>query len=656
MFHPDFLEQFLTMEYILLIPIVAGFLSFAVSKVNRILRDIVSVLASLFVAVLVFFSYGKNISFLHTYNGAVNITLGMHNTTLGWFFAIVIAGLGFLTFLYNVSYEKEKKYQPYFHLYTNMFITAMLGIVYASDLITLFLFWEFMSILSYLLVKVRGDDAANRSGFKYIVISISSAYFILMGIILFFAKFGTVNIDALRALVASGAAFTGKEVFVIIFLFFVGFGTKAAIVPLHIWAPGAYRDSPSSFTGLFSGATSKLGIFGIMLIIFYIFTPQNSDLAFIGTYKNTPFLMYIIAVCGAFTAMVGTLFAIMQDDVKKLLAYSSIAQIGYIIAGIGMSSGIGIAGALFHVINHALFKGALFFGLGIVIMRLGTTKIHEMGGIVHKMPLTFLPVLFSIFSVAAIPITSGFISKWFLYEAAMHRGYYIMLPMMFIASVGAFLYLFRILHPVFLGQLHEKYKDVKEAPIPVLAVLWILAGATIFFAVFPGYILEVIRNIEINQFGFSANASSSNYIGWEMDGMSKVTIMKNGITFGVWNSLTAFVAFDISFVIVLLLWGLSAARKRVGLRDTFVSGEYISQDMNMHVAWHFYRPIERLMHPYLKGIATWLFRSWKSCLEFAGEISRRVYNGSSRYYSLYMALSFLFVVLVIYIKMGWWSI
>jgi NADH-quinone oxidoreductase subunit M len=186
----------------------------------------------------------------------------------------------------------------------------------------------------------------------------------------------------------------------IFILLVIGFGVKAAMMPLHPWAPSAYRESPHTFTSLFSGALSKMGIYGIFLTLFF-FTFRFSTLG-IGYLRGTHILGYILAWFGAVTAFLGALIAIKQDSAKKLLAYSSISQLGYVIFGLGIGTSMAVTGALFHAISHAIFKGLLFLAVAGVIKRIGTDNLTEMGGLIKRMPFTFVFALFGILALGSL--------------------------------------------------------------------------------------------------------------------------------------------------------------------------------------------------------------------------------------------------------------
>jgi NADH-quinone oxidoreductase subunit M len=211
---------------------------------------------------------------------------------------------------------------------------------------------------------------------------------------------------------------------------------------------------------------------------------------------------YLLAVLGAVTAVLGTLLAIFQTDMKKLFAYSSVANIGYIITSMSALSVIGIQGALFHSVNHMIYGGAIFLTIAAVIYRTGEREMHKVGGLVYRMPLTFMTFLLSIIAAASIPPLNGFPSKWLIYHALMaNRMVFVVIALVF-ASTGAFMYLFRMLASVFLGQLPDKYKDVKEVPLFMAIPMVIFMAAMMAIGVVPGIVMKPV-NAVLQTLGYS---------------------------------------------------------------------------------------------------------------------------------------------------------
>jgi NADH-quinone oxidoreductase subunit M len=227
-----------------------------------------------------------------------------------------------------------------------------------------------------------------------------------------------------------------------------------------------------------------MGVYGLVLVFVTMvsYLPQN--------------LLFreIIAWLGAITAVMGTLWAIFQDDAKKLLAYSSVAQLGYIITGIAVGTELAMMAALFLAVMHGLFKGALFMAVGAVERQAGTTDLTVLTCLIRKMPWTFVTALFAVIALAGIPPLAGFVGKWMLYEAIIINGNYILVILIFFSSTAGFLYAYKILYGIFLGQEEPEFKDVKEAPALMVIPMLILAGLLFFLGTFPGYLFKYIDN------------------------------------------------------------------------------------------------------------------------------------------------------------------
>jgi len=539
------------------------------------------------------------------------ITMHFSISPIAWFFAIMIFSLVPPIMLFSYSFfDKNNGFFP-FMLFL---ITAVFGILLASDFLTLFFFWELMAASSFILVYISRDKKAITS---YLAFSILSAVLILTGIALLYSQNGT--------LLFSEIAFKADiETVAAIAIMIVGFAVKSALMPLHAWAPFVYSKADEPFVAFLSGGLSKVGYYGMFFVLFVL--PGAKILQ---QYFNSSIATYLLAVIGAISAFIGTLLAFMEDDLRKLLAYSSIAQLGYIAVGFGIGSSLAITGALFQAFNHAFFKSVLFLAAGAVAYRTGKWKISELGGVAYKMPFTFMAALFAIFALAAIPITSGFAAKWLLYEAAVSNKYIFITPIMLIAGVGAFLYSFRILYGVFLGE--NRHDGIKEAPLPMVAGMFMLVMPLVIFLIFPGYVLDMMHSALVN--AGIGTISHTNYV--IHSGMAS------------YNTLAVVIGMMVAMIPAFLIYVLRK-QKKVDFKDNFLAGEpyefhgYIS----MHAANNFYKPIEDVIMPYLRRGTISFYTGIYNAMGKVSKAVRRIYTGLSQDYAIYIII-FLFII------MGW---
>ena len=537
------------------------------------------------------------------------ITLHLGITPLSWFFSLMILPLFPLIMLYSYSFFKENNG---FYPFMMFAFTATFGILLARDLLTFFLFWEMMSWASFLLVYRSRDRGAIIS---YLVFSTFAAFAILFGIIILWQQNGSLMFSSILPI-------TNFEGFIAIASILTGFAVKAVLMPLHAWAPFVYSKCDEPFVAFLSGGLSKLGYYGMFLFLFSL-----PGLKMLQGYMSNVSWQYLIAVIGALSSFTATMLAIMQDDLRKLLAYSSIGQLGYVAIGFGIGTPLAITGALFHAFNHAFFKAVLFLAAGAVAYRTGKWKISELGGLAYRMPFTFLAALFAIFALASIPITSGFAAKWLLYEAAIEKKYIFIAPLMLIAGVGAFLYSFRILYGVFLGE--NRYPHVKEAPKSMVAAMFILILPLIIFVIFPGYILD-------------AMAPALKAAGIDVVKHTPFVIQTS---LAKYNTIAVLITLIIAMIPAFIIY--KARKHRVtSFEDNYLAGEpyELHGKVSMHAAHNFYKPLEDVSRPYFEPGAIYYFERIYDGLKHLSNGIRRIYTGFVQDYAIYVIIFLLFVV------------
>ena len=543
-------------------------------------------------------------------------TLILQITPLGWFFLLLLSSLFPMVILFSISFFRSNAGG----FYAAMLLTMLgsFGILLAQDMLTFYTFWEIMS-WSILALVIRGGD--RKAIVSYLSFGALSAMLILFGFMLLYFKTGTfvfseMHLDASNLVLAA------------ISLIVSGFAVKGALMPMHVWAPHVYSKSEEPFVAFLSGGLSKLGYFGIMLFMYGVV--GFSLLSSWGTFRGVPLFGYTLAVVGAFTAFAGTVLAVMQDDLRKLLAYSSIGQLGYIAIGLGIGTPLALTGALFQALNHTFFKAVLFLAAGAVYYRTGKYKISELGGLGYKMPFTFLASLFAIFALAAIPITSGFAAKWLLYEAAIEKKFLFVTPIMLIAGVGAFLYSYKILYGVFLG---EPRYDVKEAPLSQLIPMWILVLPLIIFLIFPGWFIDLTAPI---------------LQGYGMTAIPHTPFMIN-TSLAKYNTLAVILGLIGTLIFSFILF-ISKPQEKVEHLDNYLAGEppeLYNYNIAMHASSKYYEPFDEVFYPYFKRGAERMWGIILAAGEVFGSGARKIYTGIVGDYSIYILLFFLIMV-------GWW--
>ena len=380
------------------------------------------------------------------------------------------------------------------HLFYSMYLLCfcgLLGITITGDAFNLFVFLEISSLSSYVLISLGKDRRALTAAYQYLIMGTIGATFYLIGVGLLYMMTGTLNMaDLAQRIPAAADTRTVHAAFAFIV---IGVGLKAAVFPLHMWLPNAYSHAPSAVTAFLAATATKVSVYVLIRLVFTVFGPGFSY-ADIGLAAVLPPL----AVAGM---LIASTVAIFQTDVKRLLAYSSVAQIGYMVLGIGFASVTGLTAGIVHLFNHALIKGGLFLALGCVLLRVGSARVSALAGLGKRMPLTMAAFVVGGLSLIGVPPTTGFISKWVLIEAALEAGqWYIAVPIVF-GSLLAVAYVWKLVEAAYFEDAPEGAAPVSEAPLSMLVPTWILILANVYFGIDTSLTLGVAEKAAVALFG-----------------------------------------------------------------------------------------------------------------------------------------------------------
>ena len=416
---------------------------------------------------------------------------------LNAFIALIISGVSTVVLVAaQTSIEKEipqEKHTLFYILYL-LSLTGMLGIVTTGDAFNVFVFLEISSLSAYSLIALGRDRRALWASFQYLIMGTIGATFILIGIGLMYQMTGTLNMADLATRlpeVAETRTVTTAYVF-----FIVGVCLKLALFPLHLWLPNAYAHAPSIVTAFFAATSTKVAAYLLIRFTFSIFGVTFS-------FTTLPMEMVFLTL-GLLGIFVASTVAIYQDNIKHVFAYSSVAQIGYMIVGFSMSTNVGLSAMLLHVFNHALMKGALFLALGAVMLRVGSTQLKDFQGLGRQMPLTMAAIVVGGLSLIGVPLTVGFVSKWYLVVAALEKGWWPVAGLVLLASLLAVVYVWRIVETAYfkapLAPIAGKER-VKEAPMAFLLPVWMLVSANVYFGLDTRLSVEVATAAAQSLFG-----------------------------------------------------------------------------------------------------------------------------------------------------------
>jgi len=550
-----------SVEYLILFLVISGIIAYFLTKLSTTIGSIFVIFATMFVFVsLAFYGFDMDL------NTTVNLLPGFSfsQTYLGFYFVIIIVFIYLMVSFFHPHFLDKYKYKDSYNLLYLLSLAGILGAFFTDNFLQLFFFFELIIWTTMFLIP---QGKSKKAGVTYFGFSIAGSVSLLIGIFLIFQQTGTF-------VIADGlAGLSGGNATIVFILFLVAAFAKIGAFPLHVWLPIAHGNAPDPFSPVLSGALVKIGAFIGVLALVRI-APSTAMFTAIGL----PIGQYLVGLLGAASIVFGTLMAIKEDDAKKLLAYSSMSHGGYILVAFSLLDSIAFAGGLYHILAHALASAAAFMAIAAVARVTGTTKMKEMGGMIHKMPITYLAYLIAIISMAGIPPMGGFISKWLIFQAIIDKGLVFIGVAAFFGSIGSFLYVFRPLAALFLGQEFKEFKGVKEAPIMMLIPTFILMGMNIYTGVFPTAILKYINNI-IVELGFGA----INVTGFEINGYN-----------GILNPALIALVFGVGILIAFIIFILLKKSRKVDLMDTYTAANFVHDEHLLHYSTDFYAPLERL--------------------------------------------------------------
>lgn len=612
------------LKLLLIIAFGGAFLTYVLGKISSTIRDFFAVLVSCILVIIVVYLYGKPVKETF-YLGVLGLPLVLRLNMLSWFFALPITSVGALSIIFSLRYIRKREKTDFYYMTMILVNAGMLGIVLSGDLVSFYIFWEIMSWSAFLLISYNRGPALA-AGMKYIIMSVVGSAAMLIGIISIYTNYGTVIISDISTHLA--AASSGYILFLLI-LYFVAFGVKNAVWPFHTWLPSAHSEAPSPFSAVLSGILIKMGTYGFLLIMYTIVGLK----VFLDLGWGLFSFHYILCWFGAITVVIPTFTALLQNDAKRLLAWHSIGQIGYIIIGIALGTSLGIAGGIFHFLNHATFKALLFLSVGAVEYRTGGVRdLNSLGGLIKRMPITFTGALVGSLGIIGVPLTNGFVSKWLIYKALISQGNPFLAFAALIGTWGTLLSFYKFLHNMFLGQLPEKYKNIEKAPFSMQFPIIIYSLVIIVFGILPGIPLKVINSID-TYFGFES-------LHINIWGIASET--------GALNTINIFAAVLVAGVIVWLISRLGVKSKPVPQEDTYAAGSYIPEE-KYHYTVDFYNPLYRMIGPYLRDVIDDFYRILAKGVQRVCDRIKRVYAGDVGYYVIYIVL---FLAVIILIQVG----
>lgn len=384
-------------------------------------------------------------------------------------FAGVIAFLGLLAVIFSQKYTEHAlapRRIPYYYTLLMLNLTGMIGFCVTGDLFNTFVFMEILSLSGYALVAISGEKTAEMAAFKYLVLGAVSSLVVLFSIGMLYALTGSLNMADISVQLSKGVA--TLPLMVSLSAMTLGYMVKAAVFPLHIWLPDAHAIAPSPVSAILSGLVVKMGVFGMLRAYQIFYNAGSLDLTALNT---------VLVWLGAISIVMGAFFAIFQDDIKMMLAYSTISNVGYIIMGLGLASQYAVIGASVHVFNHALIKATLFLAAGAIIHKTGYRTLTDLRGVGRGMPLTAAAMSVGAISIVGIPPTAGFLCKWYIALGAFQAGHPLFGFALVFGALFIFVYYIRMVNAFYFQEpTHPEVTTAGEAPLSMLTPVLILAA------------------------------------------------------------------------------------------------------------------------------------------------------------------------------------
>ena len=464
-------------------------------------------------------------------------------------FALFIAVIGCVNMVYSVGYMEHSHTQWRFYAFFLCMTAGLTGVATSQDIFSFFVFWEIMSSWSLYFVIVHEENpVALREGFKYFFFNVLGAAFLFLGVVLVINWSGGGQFSVISEALPQ---FSNGQKALFLLLMTIGFVMKAAQLPFRIDIQMHPASAPTPVSGYISSVLLKSALFGLVKL----FIVLGGGVLFVDAASgNMAQIMYMTVWIGGITIVMAGAYAVIQDDIKLVLIYSTVSQLGYMVVGIALGTSLGVAGGLLHLVNHIFFKDLLFLVAGAVIVQTSRQSMSSMGGLGKHMPKTLALFCIGAICVIGLPPSSGFTSKWILYHALMEEGYVLVAFLSLVGSVLTLAYIAKMLHSVFLGQPSKGLENVKEVPEIMITPMVILAGGCVVTSLFPGLILMPLNSV-LQEYG-----------------MATLDVGLGGINSGVgaWNAtLTSFL---MAVVFIGSMWALQRLSGKRRITDIHICG------------------------------------------------------------------------------------
>ncbi len=455
------------------IPLFAAFLIPLVGKVSKNLVKLIPGIVFLYLSyvAITLFPIGIHKPIVEIIAGfKAPFGISLYYGPLAAFLTTMITLIGFVIWLYSYKFIIREPIEKYYMLFM-MLITGSTGIVLTGDVFNLFVFLEITAIAAYSLTAFLRDKDGAEAAFKYLLIGSFSSTFVLLAIVLLYANVHTLNMADIATKISSVPLTT--RIFILI-LFLMGLGIESEMFPLNGWAPDAYSQAPSPVGAVFGGIVVKASIYALMRLIYLMFEFQS--------------VMHFLVIMGVITMLIAEMSAMRQQQIKRMLAFSSIGQMGLVIIAFGVGTEPSVRAALFQMFNHALIKSLLFFAAGYLVFHSGSKKISALDGLGHDKPITSFFFAFGALAIIGLPPFSGFWSKLYVLLSVANSGLFAAVALILFSSVVEAIYYLRVVSRLYFNT--EVATDVRRTPVSGLVAMGILTLVILFVGFYPNLVLH----------------------------------------------------------------------------------------------------------------------------------------------------------------------
>jgi NADH-quinone oxidoreductase subunit M len=508
-------------------------------------------------------------------------TLSWTLTGFGWFFAFITVGAALFSAWFSAGeWGRGEPHLRLFHGSLALNVLAMLILLASGDLLSLFIGWELVTWAGFLIMVQKGGPA-TAAAYRYLIYGFGGGMAVFGALVFLQMDTGSLSYAAVAAALAASGDGT---LWLMLLLLGGGFAVKMAMVPTHLWQADAYAEAPGPASAFLGAASGRMSLFALMILLVQLVGFERLQTLTI------PFLpldgQLLWAWLAAITAVVPTFIALTQNDARKLLAWHGIGQGGYMLLGVMVATSMGVAGGLLHALNYAMYQAALFLAVTAVMHRTGSADLDRLGGLITRMPLTYVTMLLGIIGLAGLPPLNGFVSKWLIYKSLLDEG----MPLLFLAAVigtlGTILSVYKLIHNTFLGQLRAEHMHVREVPLSMTVPMLVLGALTFVTGMLPGlalYLVDVAQSaIGVTPLDHHLGGVDTGNGSLDMRWLVGVMLAAMGIGAGIFF--------------------LGNRSQPVDQLNNYAGGQFLTAETRYHYSHDFYAGFLRVLRPWLADV------------------------------------------------------